>query len=139
MIPIRIKANHLQHDYSDQGAVLNLPAEKAAVLDALDKARVPYGCGEYRLSSGGRVPGFINLALEDTGHNPSLAEMNHLAERLESLSGYDYGKLEGIRARVTSAEVTRRFRYTASRRASRAGLRPPVCPPALRGGLCLGF
>ncbi len=96
MIPIRIKANHLQHDYSDQGTTLNLSAEKAAVLDALDKARVPYGSGEYRLSSGGRVPGFINKALEDTGHNPSLAEMNHLAERLESLSGYDYGKLEGI-------------------------------------------
>ncbi len=96
MIPIRIKANQLQHDYSDQGATLNLPAEKAAVLDALDRARVPYGSGEYRLSSGGRVPGFINKALEDKGHNPSLAEMNHLAERLELLSGYDYGKLEGI-------------------------------------------
>jgi hypothetical protein len=96
MIPIRIKANHLKHDYSDQGVPLTLPAEKSAILDALDKARVPYGSGEYKLASLSNVPRFLDKMLNESGHSPSLAELNHLAERLESLSEESLAKLDGI-------------------------------------------
>ena len=68
-----------------RGAALNLPAGKPEILEAMDQARIPYGSGEYIIDPDRNCPDFINK-LCGGGSNPSIAEMNHLAERMAQLS-----------------------------------------------------
>ena len=96
MTSIVIKANHLLRDYSDQGTELTLPADKVAILDALDRARVPYGSGEYRLLPDRKAPAFLKKLLDKKSPSPSIEEMNHLAKRLENMESYEMDKLEGV-------------------------------------------
>lgn len=96
MIQIVIKAKHLQHNRDYRGAELMLPAGKGEILDALDRARVPYGSGEYQLMPHKKSPDLINEMLNTCGYNPSIAEMNHLAERMEHLSEDELHKLDGV-------------------------------------------
>ncbi len=96
MTKIMIKANHLLCDYSDQGTELTLPASKGVILDALDRARVPYGSGEYTLFAQPNSPNFISRLLDNVAQGPSLAEMNHLAERMDLLDEQEMDKLDGI-------------------------------------------
>lgn len=96
MIQIAIKAKHLQHNRDYRGAELELPAGKGEILDALDRARVPYGSGEYQLMSHKKSPGIVTKMLNSCAYNPSIAEMNHLAERMEHLSEDELHKLDGV-------------------------------------------
>ena len=102
MIQIVIKAKHLLHNRDYLGAELTLPAGKGEILDALDRARVPYGSGEYQLLSHKESPGFVAKMLNSCACNlpdrlgPSIAEMNHLAERMGSLELDELDKLSGI-------------------------------------------
>ncbi len=89
MLKISVASKPLQYDPHYHDAELTLPATKAVILDALDRARVPYGSGEYVLHHCNDNPGYIKRMLENPKHNPSLAEMNHLAERLETLRVYE--------------------------------------------------
>jgi hypothetical protein len=97
-LKIVIKAHHLMHKpkYDYHGAELVLPASNGAILDALDRARVPYGSGEYQLVQHRDSPHFATKMLGSVSYNPSLAEMNHLAELVQTLSEDDMNKLEGI-------------------------------------------
>ena len=79
-----------------RGAELKLPASKAEILDALDQARIPYGSGEYQLQHHRDTPGFMKIILSDNLYNPSLAEMNHLAGRMEQMEEYERDMLDGI-------------------------------------------
>ena len=72
-----------------RGAELELPASKAEILETLDQARIPYGSSEYQLQHHRDTPGFIKIILSDNLYNPSIAEMNHLAERMEQMEEHE--------------------------------------------------
>jgi len=82
-----------------RGVELKPPASKAEMLETLDQAKIPYGSGEYLLEphrdSTDYVKKMLGGLLGSVVYNPSLDEMNHLAERIEQLSEYEQYTLEG--------------------------------------------
>jgi len=86
--------------HNARGVELTLPASKAEMLDALDQAKIPYGSSEYLLEAHRDSPDYVKKMLGgllgSVVYNPSLAEMNHLAERIEQLSEYEQYTLEGV-------------------------------------------
>ena len=83
-----------------RGVELTLPASKPEMIDALDQAKIPYGSGEYLLEAHRDSPDYVKKMLGgllgSVVYNPSLTEMNHLAERIEQLSEYEQYTLEGV-------------------------------------------
>ena len=106
MIKLVIKAHHLMHNRDYKGAELTLPADKIEILDMLDRARVPYGSGEYQLIHHKDSPKFIKKMLGSVSLNPSLAELNHLAERYAEMDEDERYKLEGVLEIRSTYEVT---------------------------------
>jgi hypothetical protein len=96
LIKLIIKANHLTNDRDYLGAELTLPSDKNEILETLDRARVPYGSGEYRLVAHKDSPDFITKMLGGKAGHPSLSEMNHLAERYAQMDEDERCKLEGV-------------------------------------------
>ena len=85
---------------SVRGVELSLPASKVEMLDALDQAKIPYGSSEYLLEAHRDSPGYVKKMLGgllgSVVYNPSLAEMNHLAERIEQLSEHMQHTMDGV-------------------------------------------
>ena len=83
-----------------RGGELTLPASKPEMIDALDQAKIPYGSDEYLLEAHRDSPDYVKKMLGgllgSVVYNPSLVEMNHLAERIEQLSEYEQYTLEGV-------------------------------------------
>jgi len=96
MFRIRISANQYLNNSGYRSAEIELPANKASILDAFDLARIPYGSGEYQLESKRCAPAFVRKVLDNTVYNPSIAEMNHLAERMVEISEDERDMLDGI-------------------------------------------
>lgn len=83
MIEVKIKAKHLDDYYFYKGVTIQLPASRSMMIDALDQAQVPPGSGEYILYPTNRTPDLISGILYDEDTDPSLSEMNQLAERMQ--------------------------------------------------------
>ncbi|MDL2232050.1 antirestriction protein ArdA [Ruminococcaceae bacterium OttesenSCG-928-L11] len=94
---VNVRATQYHQEEGYTGAELRLPASKSEIIDALDRARVPYGSGEYvAIPSMTTTPTCFIEPLINVACPPSLAELNHLAQRLEILEPYDQYILEGI-------------------------------------------
>ena len=96
MFSVLIKAKHLMHNQNYRGSHIRLPADKTEILDVLDNARVPYGSGEYLILSSSYAPEFMSKMLGPDLQNPSIYEMNHLAERMAQLEEHELDMVKGI-------------------------------------------
>ena len=90
---IIIKSNS-PRNYNSRSTELTLPASKAEILEAFDCAKIPYGSEEYAILPNPYAPKFIGKMLENS--SPSIAEMNHLTERLGQLSEDEVKMYEGV-------------------------------------------
>ena len=92
---IIVRPNPLQEHYN-HGQQLHLPASKAEILDVLDRAQVPYGSGDYEILPRASSHEFVVKILINPQSNPSISEMNLLAECLEQLEDYECDMVSGI-------------------------------------------
>ena len=95
-INIRIKANQYIDCAGYCGSQLSLPANKNDMLDALDKANVPYGSGEYTIAIDFCFQKYLADILANPSCNPSLYEVNYLVEQLNRMDSHELCVYEGV-------------------------------------------
>ena len=117
---------------------LNLPASKAEILQSLDFAKVPYGSGEYQIQSHRDSPGFVKKLLNNNENNPTLAEMNHLAERMAQLSEDELHTLGGVMKTFPGGEFDIADAIDATHNLERFSFYPGVADDYTLGEVAIG-
>lgn len=97
MLFIKVKENGQEINPQYIGEVLNLPASRSMMVDALERAGVPYGSGEYEIYPIGTTPETVRQLLYREDDSPSLMELNELASRMAALSGIGLEKKKELR------------------------------------------
>lgn len=98
---VRIYVNEYLEKPGYRGAIIELPATKAAITDAMDMARVQEN-KKYSLDNFEGWPECVEF--EDIRHDISIEEVNFLAKRIQKMSGFDYRDYEGAVAVLKQKE-----------------------------------